>query len=122
MCAIIDPVRDIPAGPVEAAWFSPDCRHFSDAKNAKPLDKGIRGLAWIALRVAAKRRPGVIFLENVPGFLKWPAQPIAPTDQEEAGRDLRSLRLAARDLGYVVEWRVLDAADFGTLPFASAWC
>ena len=94
-CADIDPVQDIPAGPVEAAWFSPDCRHFSDAKNAKPLDKRIRGLAWIALRVAAKRRPGVIFLENVPGFLKWGRSADRTDRSEEAGRDLRSLRLAA---------------------------
>lgn len=31
--------------PVTLAWFSPDCRHFSKAKGAKPVEKAIRGLA-----------------------------------------------------------------------------
>ncbi|WP_410316460.1 hypothetical protein [Klebsiella pneumoniae] len=30
---------------VGLAWFSPDCRHFSKAKGAKPVEKAIRGLA-----------------------------------------------------------------------------
>lgn len=36
--------------PVALAWFSPDCRHFSKAKGAKPVEKAIRGLAWVVLR------------------------------------------------------------------------
>jgi DNA (cytosine-5)-methyltransferase 1 len=114
----IDPLRDIPAGEIEAAWFSPDCRHFSDAKNAKPLDKGIRGLAWVALRVAAKRRPGVIFLENVPGFLKWgPLNRSHRPIKKKKGVTFARFVSQLRGLGYVVEWRVLDAADFGTPSF-----
>jgi DNA (cytosine-5)-methyltransferase 1 len=31
------------------AWFSPDCKHFSKAKGGKPVDKKIRGLAWIVI-------------------------------------------------------------------------
>lgn len=36
--------------PVALVWLSPDCRHFSKAKGAKPVEKSIRGLAWIELR------------------------------------------------------------------------
>lgn len=39
--------------PVALAWYSPDCRHFSKAKGAKPVEKSIRGLAWIELRWGA---------------------------------------------------------------------
>lgn len=53
---------------VGLAWFSPDCKHFSKAKGGKPVDKKIRGLAWIVLRWAAKVRPRVIMLENGKSF------------------------------------------------------
>lgn len=57
--------------PVGLAWFSPDCKHFSKAKGGKPVDKHIRGLAWIALRWAGTVRPRVIILENVEEFQAW---------------------------------------------------
>lgn len=67
----VDPVKACGGRPVGIAWFSPDCKHFSKAKGGKPVDKHIRGLAWIVLRWAAKVRPRVIFLENVEEFLTW---------------------------------------------------
>jgi DNA (cytosine-5)-methyltransferase 1 len=56
---------------VGLAWFSPDCRHFSKAKGAKPVEKEIRGLAWIVLRWALEVRPRVGMLENVSEFQTW---------------------------------------------------
>lgn len=61
----VDPVQVVRGHPVGLAWFSPDCKHFSKAKGAAPVDRNIRGLAWIVLRWAAKVRPRVIMLENV---------------------------------------------------------
>ena len=45
---------------VGLAWFSPDCKHFSKAKGGKPVDKNIRGLAWIVLKWAGIVKPRVI--------------------------------------------------------------
>nr|DAG06747.1 MAG TPA: DNA cytosine methyltransferase [Caudoviricetes sp.] len=56
---------------VGLAWFSPDCRHFSKAKGAKPVEKAIRGLAWIVLRWALDVEPRVLMLENVEEFKTW---------------------------------------------------
>lgn len=56
---------------VALAWFSPDCTHFSRAKGGKPVDKKIRGLAWVAIRWAYEVRPRVIMLENVPEIKTW---------------------------------------------------
>ena len=67
----VDPVKATQGQPVALAWFSPDCTHFSKAKGAKPVDKNIRGLAWVVLRWAAKVRPRVIMLENVEEFQTW---------------------------------------------------
>ncbi|HFV0559254.1 TPA: DNA cytosine methyltransferase [Escherichia coli] len=59
------------ARPVGLAWFSPDCRHFSKAKGAKPVEKAIRGLAWIVIRWALEVGPRVMMLENVEEFKTW---------------------------------------------------
>ncbi|EDB6034150.1 DNA cytosine methyltransferase [Salmonella enterica subsp. enterica serovar Enteritidis] len=57
--------------PVALAWYSPDCRHFSKAKGAKPVEKSIRGLAWIELRWGLEVKPRVMMLENVGEFRTW---------------------------------------------------
>ena len=56
---------------VGLAWFSPDCRHFSKAKGAKPVEKAIRGLAWIVIRWVLDVGPRVMMLENVEEFKTW---------------------------------------------------
>lgn len=67
----VDPVEACAGNPVGLAWFSPDCTHFSRAKGGKPVDKNIRGLAWVTIRWALKVRPRVIMLENVPEIRTW---------------------------------------------------
>ncbi|EAS3829777.1 DNA cytosine methyltransferase [Salmonella enterica] len=57
--------------PVALAWHSPDCRHFSKAKGGRPVEKSIRGLAWIELRWGLEVRPRVMMLENVGEFRTW---------------------------------------------------
>lgn len=57
--------------PVGLAWFSPDCRHFSKAKGGTPVEKAIRGLAWIVIRWALTVQPRVMMLENVEEFRTW---------------------------------------------------
>lgn len=51
---------------VALAWFSPDCKHFSRAKGGKPVDKNIRGLAWVAIKWVYQVSPCCIMMENVP--------------------------------------------------------
>ncbi|HBL8922031.1 TPA: DNA cytosine methyltransferase [Enterobacter hormaechei] len=67
----VDPSAATSGKPVGLDWFSPDCRHFSKAKGAKPVKKEIRGLAWIVLRWALAVRPRVMMLENVEEFKTW---------------------------------------------------
>lgn len=67
----VDPKKACGEHPVALAWFSPDCKHFSRAKGGKPVDKNIRGLAWVAIRWAMLVRPRVIMLENVPEIQTW---------------------------------------------------
>lgn len=67
----VDPVEACGGKTVDLAWFSPDCTHFSRAKGGKPVDKNIRGLAWVTIRWAMTVRPSVIMLENVPEIRTW---------------------------------------------------
>lgn len=67
----VAPVEACAGNPVALAWFSPDCKHFSRAKGGKPVDKNIRGLAWVAIKWAYAVRPKVLMLENVPEIQTW---------------------------------------------------
>lgn len=103
---------------IAAAWFSPDCKHFSKAKGGKPLDQNIRDLAWVTLnytRLPDHLKPRVIFLENVEEFRKW-----GPLDRQTqkpikrlAGKTFQRFVRKIRECGYEVEYRVLSACDYG---------
>lgn len=67
----VNPEEACKGNPVALAWFSPDCKHFSRAKGGTPVDKNIRGLAWVAIRWAYTVRPRCIMLENVPEIQTW---------------------------------------------------
>jgi len=109
----IDPRKVTQGRPVALAWFSPDCKHFSKAKGGKPVDKNIRGLAWVAVRWAATVRPRVIILENVEEFKTWGPLKDGRPDIDKKGRTFNSFVNALRHHGYQVEWQELRACDFG---------
>ncbi len=109
----VDP-KDVCRGrPVGLFWASPDCKHFSKAKGGKPVEKKIRGLAWIVLRWAGTVRPRVIILENVEEFQTWgPVRRGRPV-KSKAGQTFHKWLSQLQALGYAVEWRELVAADYG---------
>lgn len=109
----VDPIEVCAGRPVGLAWFSPDCKHFSKAKGSALVDKNIRGLAWIVLRWAGTVRPRVIMLENVEEFQTWgPVRKGKPV-KKKAGQTFQKFIQQLTDLGYVVEYREIVAADFG---------
>ena len=109
----VDPIEVCRGRPVGLLWASPDCKHFSKAKGGKPVDKNIRGLAWIVLRWAGTVRPRVIILENVEEFQTWgPVRKGHPV-KSKAGQTFRKWLSQLEALGYAVEWRELVAADYG---------
>lgn len=100
---------------VALMWLSPDCKHFSKAKGGKPVEKHIRGLAWIAVRWAALVKPRVIVLENVEEFKTWGRidRATGKPDVAHKGETFRSFVNALKHHGYAVEWRELRACDYG---------
>ena len=82
-----------------------------DYSVAKPLNQasGIRGkkgvLWWQIHRLVDMTNPPLIFLENVDRLLKSPGP--------QRGRDFAIMLASLAELGYRVEWRVVNAADYG---------
>lgn len=109
----VDPIEVCKGRKVGLAWFSPDCKHFSKAKGSKPVEKSIRGLAWIVLRWAGKVRPRVIILENVEEFKTWgPVRHGRPVKSKK-GQTFEKWKSQLEGLGYQLEHRELVACDYG---------
>lgn len=111
----VDPVKVCRGRNVALMWLSPDCKHFSKAKGGKPVEKHIRGLAWIAVRWAATVKPRVIILENVEEFKTWGRidRKTGKPDTAHKGETFRSFVNALKHHGYAVDWRELRACDYG---------
>jgi len=114
----VDPLDATGGRPVDFLWASPDCTHFSVAKGGKPVEKKIRSLANAVVRWAAATRAPIIAVENVQEFQGWgplhrrgkrKGKPI----KARAGEFFRRWLGHLRALGYVVEFRVLDASLYG---------
>lgn len=109
----VDPWEVTRGRPVWLAWFSPDCKHFSKAKGSKPVDRNIRGLAWIVLKWAGTVKPRVIILENVEEFQTWgPVRKGKPV-KSRRGETFRKWKEQLQALGYEIDHRELVAADYG---------
>ena len=115
----VDPIKVTGNRPVGLVWLSPDCKHFSKAKGGKPVEKKIRGLAWVTLRWAAKCKPRVIMLENVEEFKTWgplliAADGSAKPDPEKKGKTFDSFIRQLRAHGYTVDYREMRGCDHDT--------
>ena len=84
------------------------CQDYSVAKTLSSSAglKGKKGvLWWEILRLVEANRPPIVFLENVDRLLKSPAS--------QRGRDFAIMLASLSDAGYFVEWRVVNAAEYG---------
>lgn len=84
------------------------CQDYSVAHSLSK-EKGIegkKGVLWWQIRdiLQAKKTP-FVFLENVDRLIKSPAK--------QRGRDFGIMLRCLADLGYLVEWRVINAAEYG---------
>ena len=84
------------------------CQDYSVAKTLNSA-KGLKGkkgvLWWEILRLVQGQNPKFIFLENVDRLLKSPSN--------QRGRDFAVMLKTLGDEGYTIEWRVVNAAEYG---------
>ena len=122
--------------------MSPDCTHHSQAAGGQPRKREIRNLSWIGLKWAGMKKPRVISLENVKQILHWgplvakrckstgrviklggviaePGEVVPVSEQflvpdpKRRGQTWAVFVAELQRLGYVVEWQVIKACDFG---------
>ena len=109
----VDPLEATQGKTVDLMWLSPDCKHFSKAKGSTPVNKKIRGLAWLAVKWAKAVRPKVIMLENVEEFKTWGPVVDGRPCPARKGETFVLFVEALKKLGYQVSWRELTASDYG---------
>lgn len=84
------------------------CQDYSVARSLSK-EQGIQGkkgvLWWEIHRILKDKQPPFILLENVDRLLKSPSR--------QRGKDFGVMLRSLHDLGYGVEWRVINAADYG---------
>ena len=84
------------------------CQDYSVASSlatSKGLE-GKKGVLWWSIRETLEaKQPPFVLLENVDRLLKSPAK--------QRGRDFGVMLACFRDEGYTVEWRVINAAEYG---------
>ncbi len=101
-------IKNIPDHEMLVGGFP--CQDYSVAtslKNSKGLI-GKKGVLWWSIHKIIsekKSKPKYLFLENVDRLL------ISPSKQR--GRDFAIILQSLNELGYAVEWRVINAADYG---------
>lgn len=82
------------------------CQDYSVATTKAQGIKGAKGVLWWEIRdIIEFKQPKYILLENVDRLIK------SPTKQR--GRDFAVMLKCLSDLNYTVEWRVVNAADYG---------
>ena len=103
------PTTDIPDHDLLVGGFP--CQDYSVAATLSKSGgiEGKKGVLWWQiyriLHEKGDKRPQYIFFENVDRLLNSPAT--------QRGRDFAIILASLADLGYVVEWRIINAADYG---------
>ena len=101
-------VEEIPDHDLLVGGFP--CQDYSVAttlNNSKGL-KGKKGVLWWAIHKILEdkiKKPNYFLFENVDRLLKSPAS--------QRGRDFAVMLKSLDELGYAVEWRVINAAEYG---------
>lgn len=117
ICAELDSTRPIdlvPGGHLHYLWASPECTDFSRAKGGKPVSDQRRMSPWLINRWLADLDVEVVMVENVPEFVEWgPLLPDGRRDPKHKGLYFQAWFNSLREMGYEVEWRRLNAADYG---------
>ena len=82
------------------------CQDYSVAATGAKGIQGKKGVLWWEIRdIVEAKRPSLILLENVDRLIKSPSS--------QRGRDFGVMLKSLDDLGYTVEWRVINAAEYG---------
>lgn len=109
------PIECVPEGRLDLLMASPTCTYHSRARGGRPTSDQQRMDPWHVVTWLTELRVGGLLIENVPEFVDW-----GPVDSR-TGRPLKSKKgqyfrewiATLERLGYRVEWKILNCADYG---------
>lgn len=110
----VDPRKLVPGGRLQVLCASPECTHHSVARGGKPMSEQSRASGWHILRFAEALYIESIIIENVREFQSW--GPIGANGRplmSKRGQLFEQFIHSLKALGYRVEWKVLNCADYG---------
>ena len=110
----IDPTRVVPGQELDLLWASPACTHHSVARGGRPRCEQQRAPAWIIPFWLENLKVKRLVIENVPEFQNWgPLDDDGKPIKEKKGETFKVFLDAIRSQNYTVEYRVLNAANYG---------
>jgi DNA (cytosine-5)-methyltransferase 1 len=100
----VDIKKDIPDYTLLVGGFP--CQDYSVARTKAEGIVGKKGVLWWSIHEILKnKKPPFALLENVDRLIKSPAK--------QRGRDFGVMLRTVSELGYALEWRVINAANYG---------
>jgi DNA (cytosine-5)-methyltransferase 1 len=123
----LDPRVAVPGGKLDILIAAPECVFFSSARGGRPIDDQRRASAWSILRWLELLDVRNVLIENVPEMRQW--GPLGKNHRPlkaHKGETFNAFIAALRSMHYAVEWKVLNAADYGAATtrrrlFIQAW-
>lgn len=116
-CVNLDAARPediVPEGSLDLLMASPECVYFSRARGGKPVADQLRMSAWHVQRWASALDIRCILVENVKEFADWgPVLADGQPDKTKKGLYFQAWIQALWSMGYAVDWKLLNAADYG---------
>lgn len=113
--ASVRPSAVVPEGYLDLLMASPTCTHHSRARGGKPTSDQQRSDPWHVITWLTELRVRRLLIENVPEFQDWgpvdlrTGKPVPSRKGEYFRRWIQTIK----GLGYKVDYRVLNAADYG---------
>lgn len=110
----VDPRKCVPGGYLDILVASPECTDHSIAKGGRPVSDQKRASAWLILRWLELLYVKTVLIENVKEFRQWgPVGANGRPLKSKRGQTFRAFVAALESLGYRVEHRLINAADYG---------
>lgn len=110
----VDPREQVPGGRLHVLLAGPECTHFSTARGGRPVNPQSRASAWHIAKWAQELYIDTILIENVPEFRTW--GPIGADNKplkSKRGETFKAFLKVLESLGYKVDVKILNAADYG---------
>lgn len=110
----VEPRKLVPGGRLNLLWASPECTHHSIARGGKPMSDQSRAGIFDVIKWCEQLYVENVLIENVKEFVSYgPLGANGKPLKSKRGQLFHKFILMLEALGYRVEWRILNCADYG---------